>query len=122
MANDNKKSLIKEIAIASCVLVLLLFIIIGGITWMNDGFDGTIMEQLFPAIFFGLIAAYCVLIILSNLLQDAKLWFIGAIVVFVATVVCWMLELKAILMYGAIVIVGLIFLLCLIRWIADLKK
>ena len=121
--NDKNKSLIKDIAIASFVLGPLLFIIIGGITWMNDGFDGTLMERLFPAMFFGFIAAYCVLLILSNLFHNVpKLWFIGAIIIFVATVTCWMLELKTILMYGLIVIFGLVLLLCLIRRIADFKR
>ena len=124
MANDNKKkSLIKDIAIASCVLGPLLFMIIGGIIWMDDGFDGTLMEQLFPAIFFGFIAAYSVLIILSNLFQGVpKVWFIGAIAVFITTVVCWMLKLKTVLLYGAIIIGVLLLLLCLIRWIADSKR
>ena len=54
MANDNKKkSLIKDIAIVLCVWIPLLFIIVGGIIWIDGGFYGTLMEQLFPAIFFG---------------------------------------------------------------------
>lgn len=124
MANDNKKkSLIKDIAIVLCLWAPLLFIIIGGIIWIDDGFDGTLMEQLFPAIFFGFIAAYSVLLILSNLFQGVpKVWYIGAIVVFITTIVCWMLELKTVLLYGAIIIVWFLFLLCLIRWIADLKR
>lgn len=121
--DDKKKSLIKDIAIASCVLGPLLFMIIGGIIWMDDGFDGTLMERLFPAIFFGFIATYCILIILSNLFQGApKVWFIGAVAVFIITVVCWMLELKIVLLYGAIIIVGFLFLFCLIKWIVDLKR
>ena len=124
MANDDKKkSLIKDIAIASCILGPLLFMVIGGIIWMDDGFDGTLMDRLFPAIFFGFIATYCVLIILSNFFQGVpKIWFIGSIAVFITTVVCWMLELKTVLLYGAIIIFGLLFLLCLIRWIAGSKR
>lgn len=124
MVNDNKKkSLIKDIAIVLCLWAPLLFIIIGGIIWRDDGFDGTLMEQLFPAIFFGFIAAYSVLLILSNLFQGVpKVWYIGAIVVFITTIVCWMLELETVLLYGAIIIGALLLLLCLIRWIADLKR
>lgn len=124
MANDNKKkSLIKDIAIVLCVWIPLLFIIVGGIIWIDGGFYGTLMEQLFPAIFFGFIAAYCVLLILSNLFQGVpKAWFISAITVFITTVVCWMLELKTVIMYGLIIIFGFLLLLCLIRWIADSKR
>ena len=124
MANDDKKkSLIKDIAILLCVWVPLLFVIIGGIIWIDGGFYGTLMEQLFPAIFFGFIAAYCVLLILSNLFQGVpKAWFISAITVFITTVVCWMLELKTVIMYGLIIIFGFLLLLCLIRWIADSKR
>ena len=116
MANDDKKkSLIKDIAILLCVWVPLLFVIIGGIIWIDGGFYGTLMEQLFPAIFFGFIAAYFVLLILSNLFQGVpKAWFIGAITVFITTVLCWMLEIKIVLLYGAIIIGVLLLLLCLV--------
>lgn len=120
MANDDKKkSLIKDIAIVSCIWGPLLFIIIGGIAWRNGSFDGTLMEQLFPAMFFGFLAAFAVVIILSNLFHDlTTLWWVSAIVIFIATVVCYMLELTSILTVGAIVLGGGLCLLALIRWIA----
>ena len=70
--NDKKKSLLKDIAIVSTIWGPLLFIIIGGIAWRNGSFDGTIMERLFPAMFFGFLAAFAVVIILSNLFKNSR--------------------------------------------------
>lgn len=120
MANgDKKKSLIKDIAIVSCIWGPLLFIIIGGIAWRKGSFDGTLMEQLFPAMFCGFLAAFVIVIILSNFFRDLTiLWWVSAVVIFVATVVCYMLKLTSILTVGAIILgIGLC-LLVLIRWIA----
>ena len=120
MANkDNKKSLIKDIAILLSVWGPLLFIIIGGIMWRNDKFDGTIMEQLFPAMFFGFICAFAVIIILSNLFKySSTLWWIGGIITFIAMVVLYMLEITSVFTTALIVIVGAILLLSLVKWIS----
>jgi len=119
---DNKqknKSLAKDIAILMTVWGPLLFIIIGGVMWKNDKFDGTIMEQLFPALFFGFLAAFALAIILSNLFKNSTtLWIIGAVVAFIATVVSYMLNLTNALIVGAIAISVILCLLVLIRWIA----
>ena len=122
MANNDKgKSIIKDIAILLSIWGPLLFIIVGGLIWKNDGFDGTVMEQLFPALFFGFLAAFAVVIILSNLFKNSTmLWRVGAIIIFVATVVCYMLELTSILTVGAIVLCIGLCLLVLIKWIAGL--
>ncbi|MBQ4572102.1 MAG: hypothetical protein IJA80_02340 [Clostridia bacterium] len=94
MANNEKnKSLLKDIAILSCVWGPLLFIIIGGIAWRSGSFDGTIMEQLFPAVFFGFVAAFGVVIVLSNVFKNSTtLWWISAIIAFVITVILYMLN------------------------------
>lgn len=120
MANkDNKKSLIKDIAILLSVWGPLLFIIIGGIMWRNDKFDGTIMEQLFPAMFFGFIAAFCVIIVLSNLFKHSStLWWIGGIITFIAMVVLYMLEITSVFTAALIVIFGVTLLLALVKWIS----
>lgn len=116
--NDKNKSLLKDIAIVSTIWGPLLFIIIGGIAWKNGSFNGTIMDQLFPAMFFGFLAAFAVVIILSNLFKSSTtLWIISAIVVFIATVLSYMLGLTTILIIGAIVLGGGLCLLALIRWI-----
>ena len=116
--NDKNKSLLKDIAIVSTIWGPLLFIIIGGIAWKNGSFNGTIMDQLFPAMFFGFLAAFAVVIILSNLFKSSTtLWIISAIVVFIATVLSYMIGLTTILIIGAIVLGGGLCLLALIRWI-----
>lgn len=119
---DNKKknkSLAKDIAILMTVWGPLLFIIIGGTMWKNDKFDGTIMEQLFPALFFGFLAAFAVAIILSNLFKySTTLWAVGAIVALIATVVCYMLDFINVLIVGGIAISVILCVLVLIRWIA----
>ena len=122
MANNDKgKSIIKDIAILLSIWGPLLFIIVGGLIWKNDGFDGTIMEQLFPALFLGFLAAFATVIILSNLFKNSTmLWIVGAIIIFVATVVCYMLELTSILTVGAIILCIGLCLLALIKWIAGL--
>ena len=102
-------------------LKLPILIIIGGIMWRNDKFDGTIMEQLFPAMFFGFICAFCVIIILSNLFKySSMLWWIGGIVTFIAMVVLYMLEITSVFIAALIVIFGVILLLALVKWIAGL--
>ena len=119
--NDKKKSLLKDIAIVSTIWGPLLFIIIGGIAWRNGSFDGTIMERLFPALFFGFLAAFAVVIILSNLFKNSTLlWGVSAIIVFIATVLSYMLGFTTILIIGAIVLGGGLCLLALIRWILHL--
>lgn len=116
--NDKKKSLLKDIAIVSTIWGPLLFIIIGGIAWRNGSFDGTIMERLFPAMFFGFLAAFAAVIILSNLFKNSTLlWGISAIIIFIATVLSYMLGLTTILIIGAIALGGGLCLLALIRWI-----
>ena len=118
-SNDKKKSLRKDIAIVSCIWGPLLFIIIGGIMWRNDKFDGTIMEQLFPAMFFGFICAFAVIIILSNLFKySSALWWIGGIITFIAMVVLYMLEITSVFTTALITIVGAILLLSLVKWIS----
>lgn len=88
MGTNNKKSLVKDIAILLLVWIPLLFILIGGFLWTNDKFDGTIMEKLFPALFFGFLSTYFVIIITSNLFPDhSAIWFISGPVVGITTVI-----------------------------------
>ncbi len=118
--DDKKKSRLKDIAIVSTIWGPLLFIIIGGIAWINGSFDGTIMEQLFPAMFFGFLVTFVVVVILSNIFpKSTTLWGISAIVVFIASTVCYMLGLTFVLKVGGIVLgVGLC-LLALVKWIVS---
>lgn len=86
--------------------------------WKNDKFDGTIMEQLFPALFFGFMAAYCAVIILSNIFKHStSLWIIGVVVAFIVTVVCYMLKITNVLIVGCIAVPVILCLMILIRWI-----
>lgn len=92
MANkDKNESLLKDIAIVSCVWGPLLFIFIVGGVWRSGRFDGTIMEQLFPAILFGFVATFLIVIILSNLFKSSTtIWWIGGILAFIVTVIIYM--------------------------------
>ena len=116
---NKSKSLLKDIGILLSVWGPLLFIIIGGLKWRNGDFDGTIMEMLFPAIFFGFIGAYGTLLVVSNIFkQSTALWIVAAVLVFITTVILYMLNLTKILTIGAIVLGVLLCLLVIINWIA----
>ena len=119
MSNKSKgNTFLKDITILLSIWGPLLFIIVGGILWKNDTFDGTVMEQLFPAMFFGFIAAFCVVIILSKIFKySSSSWIIGASITFLSIVICYMLELKSILTASIITIFGAILLIALINWI-----
>lgn len=120
MAKKNHdKSIIKDIAICLSICGPLLFIIIGYFIKDSGGFDGTVMEQLYPAISFGFIAVYMVIIILSNIFKYSTIiWVIGTIIIFAATVILYMFELTSILTVGVIVLSVVICILGLINWIA----
>lgn len=118
---EKGKSIIKDIAILISILGPLLFIIVGGIIWTDDGFDGTIMEQLFPAFFGGFLAAFGIVLILSNIFKNSiTVWIIGAIIAFIATVVCCLLELTSVLTIGAIILAATICVMIVIKWISSL--
>lgn len=88
---DKNSLLLSDLATVSCVFGPLLFIIIGGYIWKNGVFDGTIMEQLFPAIFIGFLVALGTTIILSNIFKNTTIiWKIGAIVSFIITIIIYM--------------------------------
>lgn len=120
MNNKNKgKSLAKDIGILLLVWVPLLFIIIGGLIWKNDGFDGTIMEELFPALFFGFIAGFATLCFVSNIFKGSTpLWVVATLLVFAATVALYLLELTTALCIVVGIPIVLLLLLGLIKWIA----
>jgi hypothetical protein len=118
--NKNKgKSLAKDIGILLFVWVPLLFIIIGGLIWKNDGFDGTIMEKLFPALFFGFIAGFATLIFVSNVFRESTpIWVIATLLVFATTVALYLLELTTALCIVMGIPIALLLLLGLMKWIA----
>lgn len=112
----NNKSLLNDIAILLSIWGPLLFIIIGGINYLNDGFDGTIMEELFPAIFFGFIAGYLTLLIISNILKNSsmKVWMIPAVIIFILTIIAYMLKLENFLVVELLAICGITLLMIVI--------
>ncbi len=120
MNNKNKgKSLAKDIGSLLLVWVPLLFIIIGGLIWKNDGFDGTIMEELFPALFFGFIAGFATLSFVSSIFEDSTLLrVVATLLVFAATVALYLLELTTALCIVVGIPIVLLLLLGLIKWIA----
>jgi hypothetical protein len=91
--NNNNKHLAKDIGILLLVWVPLLFIMIGGFIWLDGGFDGTIMENLFPALFFGFVTAFITIVIAGNLFRDYPIiWWISGIVLGIATVILQMCQ------------------------------
>lgn len=120
---DKGKSIIKDITILLSIWGPLLFIIIGGIIWINDGLDGTIMERLFPAMFWGFICAFFVIIILSKLLKYSPIfWWLGGMITFIAMVVLYMLEITSIFIIALVVIFCAIIIIALIKWTVGLMR
>ena len=116
---NNKKSIIKDIGILLCVIIPLLFIIIGGVMWRNDRFDGTLMAVLFPALFFGIISGWATLLFVSNIFKSsAILWIIFTCLIFILTVAFYLLEMKTAFIVVMAIPIGLVLLLVLINWIA----
>ena len=116
---NKNKSRLKDFAMVLAIWGPLLFVIIGGMIWRDGGFDGTIMEVLFPALFFGLITGFAALILSSNIFQKQPvLWVIITGVVFTATVALYLLNLTKALTIVIGVSIGLVFLMVLIKWIA----
>ena len=68
--NENNKSLAKDVGQLLLFGVPFLFIVIGGLIYSDGGFDGTIMEELYPALFFGFIVAFVVIAILGDVFPD----------------------------------------------------
>ena len=93
--NDKNKSNVKETVIVLSIVIPTLFIFICGGIWVNGGFDRTIMEQLFPAIFFGFLAAVLTVIILSNTSCKPLVWAIVAAIIFIATIIIYILNFAA---------------------------
>ena len=116
---NKSKTLAKEIALVVLLWGSILFIVIGGIMWTSDRFDGTIMEFLFPALFCGFISAFSILVFLSNIFKDSPvIWIIAAVLVFGVAVVSFLLDLMTLLGIVTLGPIGLLFLLGLINWIA----
>ena len=116
---NKNKSLLKDIGILLCVWGPLLFIIIGGIMWRNDRFDGTLMEVLFPALFLGFISGFATLIFISNIFQySTVLWIVSAGLVFIATAALYLLGMTTALTVVMCVPIVLVLLMVLVKWIA----
>lgn len=91
--DKNNNYLAKDIGILLSVLVPLLFIFIGGSIWSNGGFNGTLMEELFPALFFGFATAFVTFIIVGNLFRDCQIiWWISGIALGITIVILWMCQ------------------------------
>lgn len=117
--NENGKSLLKDICICLSIALPLIFIFVGGSMWLNDKFDGTIMEFLFPALFCGFISAFSILVFLSNIFRNSPvIWIVAAVLVFIVAVAAFLLDLMTLLGIVTLGPIGLLFLLGLINWIA----
>jgi hypothetical protein len=118
MANkDNKHK--KEIVQAFLFGVPMVAFFICCFIASDGGFDGTFMEDLFPAIFSGFISGFATLLVASNIFKySTTLWVVATAAVFVLTVVFSLLSLTTALTIIMAVPIGLLLLLALIRWIA----
>ena len=121
--SENNQSLAKDIGILLLVWIPLLFCIIGGLIWLGGGFDGTIMEELFLALFWGFIMAFVTFIIAASLFPDCStIWWILAIVIGVTMVIlnmCHADNASMVVMTICFVALGIIIL---VRWIrGDLR-
>ena len=73
------------------------------------------------ALFLGFVYAFVVAMVLSNIFKHSTtIWLVGAIVIFIATVVCVMLELTTVLTVGTIALWSCVCLFLVIRWLANL--
>lgn len=118
--NKNNKHLAKDIGILLSIWVPLLVIFIGGPIWLNGGFNGTIMEELFPALFLGFVAAFTSVIIVSNLFRDYPIiWWISGIVLGITVVILNMCQAHnaSVVILGACGVAACI--LVLGRWIKE---
>jgi hypothetical protein len=116
--NKNNKSLAKDIGILLSIWLPLLFIFIGGSIWLNGGFNGTIMEELFPALFLGFVSAFITIIIVSNLFRDRPIiWWISGIALGITVVILNMCQAHnaSAVIFGACGVAACI--LVLVRWI-----
>ena len=116
--NDNSKSLAKDIGKLLLLGVPLLFILIGGMIHSDGGFDGTIMEELYPALFFGFFVAFVVVAILCDVFPDYPiLWRIAGPTLGTIMIILEMCHAKVAsrILFGACC-VGLC-LLGIVRWI-----
>ena len=121
--NKNSKHLAKEIGILLLVWIPLLFIFIGGAIWNNGGFDGTIMEELFPALVLGFVTTFITIIILYNLFRDYPIiWWISGIALGITVVIlnmCQAYNASAVIL-GACGVTACI--LILVKWIIKQLK
>lgn len=83
----NRK--LKDILVALAIFIPLIFIIVGGIMYLNGTFDGTFMKELYPAMFFGFGTGF-VTFILAALIGDIKWMLLLAFVAFILTIVLWL--------------------------------
>lgn len=118
-SKKQNKSLAKDIAILLAVWGPLLLIIIGGSLWRNGEFDESVMKNLFPALFFGFIMGFCALIITSNLFKNStKTWIIATGILFIGTVIVYMLNLTTILAIELVAMAVAVCILVVLKWIA----
>ena len=77
--NKDNKSIAKDIGILLSIFGPLLFVLIGGSMWLSGSFVGTLMEELFPALFLGLVTAYAAIITAGNLFPEHPIirWISG---------------------------------------------
>lgn len=99
------------------IWILIVLIIVGGIWWKNGGFDGTIMERLFPALVLGFVGAVAIGKIMKIIFTNSTtLWVIGAIIAFIAAFLLYMLRFKTLLLVAGLDTFVVLGVLLIVRW------
>lgn len=109
------------------VMILIVILVIGLIMmvskWRNGEFDGTIMDELVPAILIGLFIAWMVLLIVSNIFKNSPpLWFVSSGITFLATIGYRVLHISSSIgLYIVITIMVILMAMVLVMWISEKK-
>lgn len=77
---------VKEWLIVLSIWIPLIVIIAGSIMYLNGIFDETSMEELFPALFFGIGVGWWILNLTSDMFPHLKWAVVSGLVAFAATV------------------------------------
>ena len=116
MKRSVKEGLFVFGGFAVAITLFVLFL-----KWNDDVFVGTIWDEVIPAVMIGLLVAWMVLLIVSNLFKyRSVLWWISSGSAFAITVAYRLLHLNETLgIYIFIGLAGVLLLMVLIKWIAD---
>ena len=117
-----KKS-IKEWVVIILIAILVIGLIMMVSKWRSGEYDGTVMDELVPAILIGLFIAWMVLLIVSNIFKNSPtLWFVASGIAFLATIGYRVLHISSSIgLYIVITIMVILMAMVLVMWIGEKK-